>query len=152
MAVGSRSHLANAKVTYNSTLAGASFSVNQIIGEQSYGHWVELDRLLVRLWRLQLARPKALYSIRWRLDTNMTGCLTFLAGGTGRGIADLAEWRFLWLGCGDLVQGKNLAPSSKIKTGLLARTERAVAGCKSLFRVTVCVNWGHHFKMQSIGL
>lgn len=85
-----------------------------------------------------------------RLLIHDRGNRTFLAGRvTRRGVVDLAEWGFCSWAVG-IGPRQELGASSKVKTGLLTGTERAVAECKLLFRVTKCANGGHPFKMQSI--
>jgi len=80
-------------VSYYPTLSGSSADVKQMIGDQSFGQWLELDLTLVQLWESRSIRPKTLYYSPQGMEEGATermGCL--LPEITRRRIIDLAKW------------------------------------------------------------
>ena len=49
-------------VAYEYDTFGTGADIGQTIGEIIYGHWLNLDRLLIQLWESRLIRPKVTYS------------------------------------------------------------------------------------------
>ena len=47
-------------LVYRPTQAGPGGSIRQILGEQIFGQWMELDHLLAQLWESHSIRPRAL--------------------------------------------------------------------------------------------
>jgi len=69
-------------------------NVRQIVGEEIFGQWLELDHMLAQLWESRSIRPKVLYYAPMGTGERITehlGCL--LPEMMGRGIIDLAERR-----------------------------------------------------------
>jgi len=82
-------------LAHDPTLWNVGTNVRQIVGELVFGQWLELDRLLAKLWESRSIRPQILYFAPLgngkRITTRM-GCL--LPEITKRRIIDLDEWIF----------------------------------------------------------
>ena len=60
-------------------------NVRRAIGEEAYGRWLDLDRLLVQLWESHSIRPKVIWTGG---EQDAKDCAGFLLPGiTRRGIA-----------------------------------------------------------------
>jgi hypothetical protein len=81
-------------IPYKSPLTGADANIRQAIGETDYTQWLNLDRLLVRLWELHSVRPKVAVPTEQAEGTesmrDYVGHL--LPEITNKGIIDLAEY------------------------------------------------------------
>ena len=80
---------------YDSSLSGAGTDVRKTIGEQIFGQWLGLDRLLAQLWESRSIRPKTLFFALPGMGKDIiesVECL--LLEVTGRGIIDLVQWVF----------------------------------------------------------
>jgi hypothetical protein len=76
------------------TTVCAGAEVTGVIGEASYGEWLDLDRLLVQLWETSSIRPKFVCppQIGMEWDTNYcVGYWCLLPEITKKGIIDLVE-------------------------------------------------------------
>ena len=81
-------------VYFDSAFNGAAGAdIRQIIGEQNFGRWLELDRFLVQLWESRSIRPRILHHTlplkgnEW--ERECVGCL--LPEMMGMGIANPVE-------------------------------------------------------------
>ena len=76
---------------YGPTPNNPGTDIRQIVGENVYGEWLDLDRLLVQFWELRLIRPKVTYNVvlvdKEKETINCVSCL--LLETTNRGIIDL---------------------------------------------------------------
>ena len=69
-------------------------NVRQNIGEVTYGHWLDLDRLLVGFWESHSIRPKILYTHTPQDEEVAVECISCLLPKiTRRGIIDLVGYR-----------------------------------------------------------
>jgi hypothetical protein len=75
-------------IPYCLTLHGVGANVRPAIGTANFGQWLDLDRLLVKLWESHSIRPKVICTTRTEKG-DCVGCL--LPEITRRGILDLVE-------------------------------------------------------------
>jgi len=88
-------------VPYSPSLCDDETDVEWAIGEQGVGRFLELDRLLVRLWESHSIRPKILYYAPMGTEEGIIKCMRrLLPGIKRRGIMDLARWGGLQSGAG----------------------------------------------------
>ena len=78
-------------VYFDSTLTSVSADVRQNFGEQIFGQWLELDRVLAKLWESHSIRPMILYHTRPQKEKEeMRECMRCLFPEiTGRGVIEL---------------------------------------------------------------
>jgi hypothetical protein len=70
------------------TRLNVGVDVGRAVGETNIGQWLDLDRLLVRLWESRSIHPKVMCTAEQHMR-GFVGCL--LPEGIKRGIVDLAE-------------------------------------------------------------
>jgi hypothetical protein len=84
-------------IPYHSPITGADANIRQAIGETDYTQWLNLDRLLVRLWESHSVRPKVAVPTEQAEGSECTrdhvGHL--LPEIANRGIIDLAEYEYI---------------------------------------------------------
>ena len=72
----------------SSAVIGASADLGKAIGEEDFGQWLDLDRLLVQLWESHSIRPRVVY-VEW--NNMINGIRYLLPEITRRGIIHLIE-------------------------------------------------------------
>ena len=84
-------------IPYDSPITGADVNIRQAIGETDYGQWLNLDRLLVRLWETYSIRPEvAVPTERVEGTEGMRDCVGHLLPEiTNRGIIHLGEYEYI---------------------------------------------------------
>ena len=87
-------------VAYGYDTFGPGADIRQAIGEINYGHWLDLDRLLIQFLESRSIRPKVIYSHTLRSEEVIDCVSSLLPEATRRGVIDLVkseEPSLMWL-------------------------------------------------------